>query len=172
MRTTLATILCIPVLFAAACGDPKVDPTIAQAVQTESKTEKAAEALAAKQQVERKAKAQAEQELEERRRSEIDAAARLPEPLPGDLESACDALTASYDEFMKRGSERDVLKWHDGRRKDLGKRRSSCIKVGSVEVAACEAEALAEDFPSLADVERTEAARMIMNRCVEKFGAS
>jgi hypothetical protein len=164
-------ILLMCCLGLAACGEPKVDPTIAQAVSTENEMKKAAEALAAKEKAQREAEAKARGELEAKRRAEIDDAARLPTDLPDDLARACDAVTAAYDEFMKRGSEKDVLSWHDGRRKALGQRRTHCITVGSVEVAACEAEVLQHEFASLADVPRVDAARMVMERCVEKFGS-
>jgi hypothetical protein len=157
--------------FSSGCGEPKVDPVIAQAVQVESQQQKAAEALVAKEQADREAKARAKRELEERRRGELDDAARLPAELPPDLASACDAVMAAHDEFMKRGDERDVLAWHDGRRKSLGQRRTQCINLGSIQVAACEAEALQQQFPSLSDVPRADAARMVTEHCVEKFGS-
>lgn len=170
MRTILVVPLLHLFLLAAACGEPKVDPTIAQAVQTESEMQKAAETLATKERAEREAKAKARRELEARRAEELDAAAQLPAQLPADMARACDAVTSAYDEFMKRGSEKDVLSWHDGRRKALGQRRTHCVTVGNLEVAACEAEALQLEFASLADVPRAEAARMVMQRCLEKFG--
>ena len=165
----MRTILCFLLLSSLACGEAKVDPMIAQAVQTESQMQKGAEALAAKEKAEREAKAQAKRELEERRQAEIDEAAQLPAELPSDLAAACDAVTAAHDEFMKRGSERDVLAWHDGRRKALGHRRAACVTAGSVRAAACQAEALQHELGSLADVPRVEAARMVAARCLEKF---
>jgi hypothetical protein len=157
-------------LVASACGEPEVDPTIAKAVSTQSEHKKAAEALAAKEKAEREAAAKARRELEERRRTEIEEVAQLPAEMPKDVGSACDAVTAAYDEFMKRGSEKDVLAWHDGRRKSLGRRRTHCITVGNPSVAACEAEALRHELPSLSDLPRVDAARMVMERCLEKFG--
>jgi hypothetical protein len=158
------------------CGEAKVDPTIAQAVKTESKMEKAAEELAERDEAEREAAARAKQELEQRRKEEIDAAAIIPaDTATGGgaelaLGDACDAVVIAYDEFMKRGSEQDVLQWHDGRRRKLGERRTRCIEQGDPQVAACEAHALSQTFPSLEDVERTKAALMVMQRCADKFG--
>jgi vacuolar-type H+-ATPase subunit I/STV1 len=169
------TTLLFSCWLVAACGEPKVDPTIAQAVSTENEMTKAAEALAAKEKAEREAAAKARRELEERRRAEIDEAARLPaellDDLADDLGRACEAVMSAHDEFMKRGNEKDVLSWHDGRRKALGKRRTQCISVGSVQVAACEAEALQHEFPALADLSRVEAARRVAQHCLEKFGS-
>jgi hypothetical protein len=165
------TTLLFSCWLVAACGEPKVDPTIAQAVSTENKMTKAAEALAAKEKAEREAAAKARSELEERRHAEIDEATRLPAELPDDLGLACEAVISAHDEFMKRGNEKDVLSWHDGRRKALGKRRTQCISVGSVQVAACEAEALQHEFPALADLSRVEAARRVTQRCLDKFGS-
>ncbi len=158
---------------AVGCGEQEVNQqTIAQAVQTENQVDKAAAALEEKERAERKAKAEAERALEERRRQEIDAAASLPASMPADLAAACEAVVESYDLFMKAGSERDVLLWHDGRRGKLGERRAACIKMGGVKVAACQAEALRAELPSLEGLERTEAARRVAEHCLDKYGAS
>lgn len=154
------------------CGEPPVDPTIARAVQTENKTEKARKELAAteaKQQAE--AKAAKDKELATRD-AELAAAVKLPQELPATLEDACDAFITSYDGFMKRGKEKDVLEWWDGRRRKLGERRAKCVTRGSVQLAACGSHALTLPLLSIGEFERTKAAQMVLQRCDDEFGKS
>lgn len=165
------------VIFAtlSACGgggQPSVDESIAKAMDMESKQQKIQEE--AKEQ-DRKARVDAaaqKREADARREAELDDAARLPEPMPADLATACEAVMNAYDEFMKRGKENDVLAWHDGRRKKLGERRSACAAQGNLDVAACQSRALGNEPSTLVDVERTEAARLVMAKCADKFGKS
>ena len=154
----------------AGCGQSAKEDTIAQAFTIESKQEKEAEALAAKQ-AENKAKEDEVKKAEQAKvDAAIDAAAQLPAELPADLGTACDAVVNAYDEFMKNGPERDALLWSDGRRQKLGDRKAACVKVGKIKVAACEAEALRAAPAELADQPRKEAARHLMERCHDKFG--
>ena len=170
------------VLFATLCastgsacggsGQAPVDESIAKAMDMESKQQKVDEAAKERDRKERVDAASQKREAVARRDAELEAAAALPEPMPPDLATACEAVMNAYDEFMKRGKESDVLAWHDGRRKKLGERRSSCAAQGSLQVAACQSRALAGDPPTLAELERTEAARLLMARCADKFGKS
>jgi hypothetical protein len=163
------------VIFAiVACGGDKqapVDESIAKAMQMESKQQKIHDEAKQRDRQERADAATQKRQAEERRAAELDAAAVLPDPMPPDLAAACEAVVNAYDEFMKRGRENDVLTWHDGRRRKLGERRTACSTQGSLEVAACQSKALTGDPPTLAEVERTEAARLLMARCADKFGA-
>lgn len=157
----------------SACGgggQPSVDESIAKAMEMESKQQRIQEEAKELDRKERVEAAAQKKEAEARRTAELDEAAQLPEPMPADLGAACEAVMNAYDEFMKRGKENDVLAWHDGRRKKLGERRSACAAQGSLQVAACQSRALLSEPPTLADVERTEAARLIMARCADKFG--
>lgn len=168
-------LLRTPLLFALVGGcneDTPVDSTIVQAVQTESKSEKAAAALDAKEKADRERKAAERRALEKKREAELQSAATLPQELPPDLEAACDALVGAYDAFMKSGTEEEVLLWHDGRRKDLGERRAGCVKQGSIELAACGTAALGQPLESLSDLGREEAVRMVLATCADRFQGS
>jgi hypothetical protein len=165
------------VLFATlfACGgqgQPPVDESIAKAMQMESKQQKVHEEAKERDRQERVDAATQKREADARREAELDAAATLPEPMPADLATACESVMNAYDEFMKRGKENDVLAWHDGRRRKLGERRTACVTQGGLAVAACQSRALAGDPPTLAELERSEAARLLMARCADKFGKS
>jgi hypothetical protein len=162
----------IAALLLAGCGEKSDPDKVAQAFSIESKQQRDVEAA-------RAAKASQDAEAHERARSEaqqlqaaIDASAVLPNPLPADGVAACDAVVEAYDAFMKGGSEADQLAWSDGRRRKLGERRTACAKVSNLRVAACEARALANPPASFGERDRAEAARMLMERCHEKFGSA
>ena len=157
--------------IAAACSsDAKVDSDIVKAVSTENKTDKAREELDKKAAQDAKKKREATMAAQAARAAAIDEAAQVPEPLPESLEVACEAVVNAYDMFMKAGTERDALEWSDGRRRKLGERRAACLEVGKLPVAACEVVALGAAPEALADLPRKEAARLLMERCHEKFG--
>jgi hypothetical protein len=165
----------VVVLFAAlACGGdkkPPVDQSIAKAMEMESKQQQIQDEAKERDRKERVESAAQKREADAQRDAELDAAAALPEPMPPDLATACDAVVEAYDAFMKRGKENDVLDFYQGgRRKKLGERRSACAAQGNLAVAACQSRALTGDPPTLADLERTEAARLLMARCADKFG--
>jgi hypothetical protein len=158
---------------AAGCDSPKsssVEQAIAKAVTVDDSEKQAREALEAKARTERQERAAAKKSAEAARDAEIDAAAVLPEVLPKTVEEACDAAVSAYDEFMKRGPEKEVLLWHEGRRKKLAERRAACVTQANPTVAACQSKALLAPLPTLAELERAEAASLVFARCAEKFG--
>ncbi|HWB77121.1 MAG TPA: hypothetical protein VG755_19270 [Nannocystaceae bacterium] len=160
-----------------ACGSstpqPSVEQSIAKAVTVEDAQKRDAAIIEAKAREERKERATEKQAVDQTRAAEIDAAAVLPATMPTDLAAACDAVVNAHDAFMKRGPEKDVLNWYQGgRRKKIGERRAACVTQGKIPVAACEAQALSAELPSLVGIERSEAALMVMARCAEKFGAT
>lgn len=174
LGSSFATL--VTLALALACGGrsdaPSVEESIAKAVTIEGKQQKQAEDAAKAEKAQHEAEAKAKAEAEARITAQIDAAAVLPATLPAGLDAACDAVVESYDGFMRRGAEDDVLRWHDGRRKKMAERRAVCITGGNVQVAACQAAALAAELPLLAGIERTEAARRVANHCSDKFGKS
>jgi hypothetical protein len=161
------------VVTLGACGGdkPPVDESIAKAMQRESKNQKVDEDAKERDRQERVDKANEKKAADARLAAELDAIAVLPDTMPPDLATACEAVVSAYDEFMKRGRESDVNAWHNGRRRKLGERRQTCGAQGSLEVAACQSRALTGEPPSLAEVERTEAARLVLERCADKFGS-
>jgi hypothetical protein len=154
-----------------ACGDTPEHKTIAKALEVESKTAKAQEQLAETEKKKQEEKRREAEEKKAKKEAEIEAALRLPDVMPADMQAACDAMLASYDDFMRRGNEKDALEYYDGgRRKKLALvRRDKCEQPGSLEAAACSSVALMQPLESLADLERTEAARIVIERCVQKF---
>ena len=161
--------LVVAVLALTACGSAEADPSIAKAMETKSEMQVAAAAVADRKQAKAKAAKDAAKLLEDTRIAEIAAAAKLPAELPGKLQTACDELVESFDAFMLAGSEKDVLQWWDGHRKKLGQRRSKCMQQ-SLEVAACSAHALRAELPSLQGMPRREAARRVVEACIDSFG--
>lgn len=166
----------IPLLVICGCGSstaqPSVEESIAKAVHVEDAQKKDVQIIEGKAREERQRRASEKQAQEQARDAEIDAAAVQPATPPADLAAACDAVVDAYDGFIKRGAEKDVLAWHEGRRRKLAERRAACVTQGNVAVAACQSQALAAALPSLAELERTEAGLLVMTRCADKFGAS
>ena len=158
------------VLSATACDGAQADPTIAKAMETKSEMQVAAAAVADRKHAEAKASKDAADALEQTRVAELTAAAKLPAELPAKLGTACEDLVESFDAFMLKGSEKDVLQWWDGHRKKLGQRRSKCLQQ-TIEVAACSAQALREELPSLQGLPRRDAARRVVEACIEAFGS-
>jgi len=158
------------------CGgsnQPSVEESIAKTVHAQDQQKKDLEAIEAKARTERQREASEKQAKEQARAAEIDAAAVLPATMPADLAAACDAVVDAHDAFMQRGPEKEVLLWYQGgRRPKLAERRAACVTQGKIPVAACQAQALAAELPSLVGIERSEAGLMVMTRCADKFGAS
>ncbi|MFO0634095.1 MAG: hypothetical protein U0168_14715 [Nannocystaceae bacterium] len=169
--------LIVSVAAPLGCGgqsgaQPSVEESIAKAVQLESKDQKAREQIEASHRAAKDEARKQEEAVVAARDAEIDAAAALPSPLPADVAAACDAVVAAYDDFMKRGPERDALEWFEGRRKKMGERRAACVSQGNVAVAACQGRALMAPLPSLAELPRLDAAALVTTRCADKFGAN
>lgn len=151
------------------CDSADADPAIAKAMETKSEMQVAAAAVADRKHAKAKADKEAAEALEKARDAEITAAAQLPAKLPATLSAACEDLVESFDAFMLAGPEKDVFQWWDGHRKKLGQRRSKCMQQ-SIEVAACSAQALRAELPSLQGVPRRDAARRVVAACFESFG--
>jgi len=168
----LVHIFTASVLVAVGCGDGKADNSIVQAVSTENKTVKAREELQVKAAAAAKAKRDAEDAKQAALDAAIDGAAIQPAEVPADLETACESVVEAYDAFMKSGAEDDALRWSDGRRHKLGERRSACLKIANVQIAACEAHALTNAPNEVAELPRKDAGRLLMERCHDKFGST
>lgn len=70
---------------------------------------------------------------------------KLPEKLPKNLDAACDDMLEAFKEFKPQelyGDDAALLDWYDNKKVRLGERRGKCVKLGSVEAAACQAYAL------------------------------
>ncbi len=167
---TRCAVLLAAGLGLGACDGAETDPSIAQAMETKSEMEVAAAKVADKKRADaQQAKADADAKTAARA-AEIKAAATLPAAMPASIEKACDAFVESFDQFMLAGAEKDVLRWWDGHRKKLGERRTNCLLRKSVEVAACGTEALQAPLPSLEGMTRRDAAREVVQACIDAYG--
>lgn len=157
-------------LSLTGCDGADADPSIAKAMETKSEMQVAAAAVAERKHDKAVAAKAAANALEQSRTAELIAAAKLPAKLPAKLDAACEGLVESFDAFMLAGSEKDVLQWWDGHRKKLGQSRSRCLQ-HSIEVAACGAQALRAELPSLKGLPRRDAARRVVEACIAAFGS-
>ncbi len=171
----VALTLAASVSLIAACDSDKKDAeadkrreAAAEAMlggdSVHSEAQKAEEEALKKAFAERKAKEEAEAaEL----KKEIDALLGLPEELPGDLDAACMSLIEQWEQFVKKTNQDDdgaILAFYDEKKTILGERKTKCMKVGSIEAAACSAKALA-DAPATLKGKGLD----ILSACAEKY---
>ena len=86
---------------------------------------------------ERKAKEEAEAA---RVKGIVDGLVGQPDKLPKDLDTACQELIVEYEEYFKKIRPDDpgaILKFYEEKGKNLGERKGKCMKLGSIEAAAC-----------------------------------
>lgn len=92
----------------------------------------------------------------------------LPEKMPRSTDAACKELTEAFHEFMLKALDGDdgaILDWYNNKKKEtLGERRGKCVKIDSLEAAACQIHALRAAPIGWRDRELD-----IMARCVQKY---
>jgi hypothetical protein len=162
MRSSLPSSLCV--LFVAACG---AEPIKEVPIGPERKEKADAERLEerAKQ---RRADDEAKQQAEQAKQAALDAACSLPATMPKQLDAACAAVGDAWDAFMQKryADDPDVIaKWNESRNAQLPFALTQCKKEGSIEVAACQANALTT-LPLEIEAEAPE----VMAHCIDKCG--
>lgn len=121
------------------------------------------ERLAAK-----RAAREAEEKAAEDKANAIKALAALPEEMPKDLEAACKGVAEAQDAFMKKHYDGEGLqRWEEAKGTQMGMLEANCKKAGSIEIAACQVNAMnnapgdyKKDLPDL------------LRACIDKFGAA
>lgn len=148
-RRTTGVLLAIAML-SGACDSPDPAKTDKKA-EPEPRAAAPDEALA-KHKAEREQAERDEQEAKAKLAAQIDALAVIPAQLPKKLDKACEAMLASYDGFMRKTLQGDMLtKWETGGNEmQLAVFRKECLK-RDIATAACQAHALAEAPAELAD---------------------
>jgi hypothetical protein len=159
----LTAILCSSL---AACdgGDakPKADP----AAEAKAKEEADKKARIEERRKKREAEAKAKEEEAKKHQEAIDAVLLLPEKMPKKLDKACKAVGDAQDAFMNRLYEGEtVTKWNNAKGTQLPMTIAQCTKHASLEVAACQANAL-----TIAPPELKKALPDLLRGCIEKFG--
>jgi hypothetical protein len=161
-RLALALALSLPLLPACGGEAKKEEPAPAKAAEEPKKEDDAI----AKRRADREAKAKAEKEAEEARLAAVDKLAVLPAKMPKDIKKACDAVADAQLKFFEKmysGPELDKLKAAQGTQRPMT--LSQCTSTGSLEAAACQANALTTaEGPEL----KTSISD-IMRVCLEKF---
>lgn len=159
--TGLRALLCSALLCAGllACdkpeekkGDKKDEPTEADKEVADRVAKKRADREAAEKALVDKAAA-------------IQALAVLPEKMPKDLKVACDEAAAAQDAFMTRNFEGEGLqKWNEAKGTQLGMVKASCAKAQSIEVPACQTNAMNNAPP-----EFKKDLPELLKACIDKF---
>ncbi|MEZ4381848.1 MAG: hypothetical protein R3A79_10880 [Nannocystaceae bacterium] len=150
----------------SACGPSGPSPEEIKRQEEAEAKKKADEEALAKRKAEREAKEQAKKDAEEAEKAAIMALATLPDPLPKKLDKACDARAKAEDDFMNKHYEGEALeKWNQAKTTQLGFAKQGCVKAGSIEIAACQVEAL-----NNAPVELKKKLPDLLKACMEKYG--
>lgn len=173
-----AQILLFTAVFACfACGgesdDGRKDLEAAAQAALNTKSDEATEKARAADEAKRKAAFEAKKKAEEEAKAAWEATLAeiitLPEKMPKNVDVACKELTEAYHEFMIKSLEAEkddegILRWYNEEKKTtLGARRGKCVKIGSLEAAACQVHALRASPPAHGkDLE-------ILSACVKKY---
>jgi colicin import membrane protein len=165
------------VLASSACGgsteEGRKDLEAAAGAALNAKSDEATEKARAADEAKRKAAFEAKQKAEEEAKAKWDATLAeiitLPEKMPKSMDAACKELTEAYHEFTIKSLEADkddeaILRWYnEEKRFTLGARRGKCVKIDSLEAAACQVHALRAAPPARGkDLE-------ILTACVKKY---
>lgn len=149
----------------AACGGGS-KPAEAKKDEAAADTKVAAvDDAVAKRRADREAKEQAVKDAEAKKQQQIKDLAALPEKLPKKLDKACDEVAAAQDAFMQKWFPDQASQWASGKSTQLDLTRKTCVGGGSIEVAACQAKALAD-----APEELRKEIPALLTACIEKFG--
>ncbi|MFO7564253.1 MAG: hypothetical protein R6X02_16520 [Enhygromyxa sp.] len=133
-----------------------------QASAEKSEQDKELEARLAAKRAEREAQAKAEED----KQNAVKALAELPEAMPKNLEAACKGVADAQDEFMQKHYEGDGLqRWNEAKGTQMGMLQTGCIKAGSLEVAACQINAM-NNTPT----ELKNELPNVLKACIDKFG--
>ena len=120
----------------------------------------------ARRRAEREAKAAAEKAAEEERKAKIEALAVLPAKLPKDLKKACEGVADAQLKFFEKmyeGAKLEKLKAAQGTQRPMT--LQSCQGQGSIEIAACQINALTTAEDKILQDAVSDIARV----CAEKF---
>lgn len=166
MRTS-ALVFSVTLCFTlGACdsGDkaPKADPAAEARAKEEEDKKKRVEANRLKREADVKAKA----DEAAAHQAAIDALLVLPEKMPKKLDKACKAASEAQDAFMLRHYDGEAVeKWNAAKSTQLQQAVALCTKLGSIEAAACQSNAL-----TTAPTELKKALPDLLRGCMEKFG--
>jgi hypothetical protein len=157
-KVFLSSLLICALVPACDKTDAKKDD---KKTDEKSETDKIAEERVAAKRAEREAEAKA---LEDKANA-IKALAELPAEMPKDLEAACSGVADAQDAFMQKHYDGEGLKrWEEAKGTQMGLLKTGCVKAGSIEIAACQANAMTnapgdykKDLPD------------ILKACIDKF---
>lgn len=158
----LFSVLSLALVFACdKKDDSKQDDK--NAPEEKSDEDKEVEARLAAKKAAREAEAKAQEEKEQA----VKDLASLPETLPKNLKIACSEVAKAQDEFMKKHYEGEGLeRWNGAKGQEMGVIEANCVKAGSIEIAACQINAMGN-----APGEYKNELPNILRACIDKFGA-
>lgn len=165
---SFCTVIVVTALALVACDDDSGarQNDIAKALSAPSEVNRAEKERKEQKKAAFRKKKQAKADAIAARVAEIKSAMRLPEPMPESIESACDAMIASYDTFMRGGDEREVIEYYDHKTKQLPLRKRRCLQRNNISASACGSVALLEPLEGLKGEPRGDTANAILQECI------
>lgn len=161
-------LLVLPMLIIACDDSSKTAPSPAVVADKKAEEDAEMQKRIEERKQKRLAEEKAKEEAEAAKKAAIEKVAVLPEKLPKGVGKACDDVGTALDEFMNRLYADDsatLEKWNSAKGTQLPMTVATCVKAGSVKVAACQKAALDNAPPELKE-DQTE----IMRYCIDKFG--
>lgn len=151
------------------CDDSSAqDAAAKQAADAKAKEDAELKERIAARKAEREAKQKAKEEEEKQKQEAIAAVAVVPEKLPKSLDAACEAVWEAQVGFMERlygDNPETVEKWKAASATQKPMTITTCIKAGSLETAACQAEGLKNAGPEL-----KKELPAILRYCIDEYG--
>jgi len=155
-------------LLSTACGPSGPSPDELDAKKAAEDKKKANDDALAARKAKREAEEQAKKDAAEAEAASIMALAVLPEEMPKKLDKACDDRAQAEDDFMNKHYEGDALaKWNSAKGTQLAFAKQSCLKVGNLEVPACQINAM-----TTAPEELRKKLPDLLKACMDKFGGT
>ncbi len=166
MRTPALLIAATLCWSLTACDGGSAEKKADPAADAKAKEEEEKKARIEERRKKREAEAKAKEEEEKKKQAAIDAVLVLPEKMPKKLDAACKAVGEAQDGFMNRNYEGETVeKWNNAKATQLPMTVAQCTKQGSLEVAACQQNALATSGPEL-----KKELPALLRGCIDKFG--
>jgi len=134
--------LCLSPLAGCDSGPSEAEK---KRMEEQAAAKQAEEDALAKRKAEREAEEAAVKAAAEEKLAKLDALAVIPEDAekPKNAEAACQSVADAQDAMMQKYLPEDkVGKWDEGKSSQLQMAKAQCVKMGSMEVAMCQANAL------------------------------
>ena len=151
-----------------ACDSGGSAPVETKKAPAEEELDAETKARIAERKAKREAEAKAKADAEAKLGSEIERVCVVPDKIEKDFVKACDGVGKAHDEYIRRSGDADAISAWDGG----GSERAipmtvvQCTQADSVEVAACQKNALDNLGPEMKDH-----LKKFLQACIDKYAS-